>query len=96
MDYYSFTGPTVQEDGPADSYRSREMQGYITNKDVVSTVISDRPTAITNAIYDARAHADRFNILLIIGKGNERWIKDHRKHVPFDGDDHVVERMFGL
>ena len=73
-----------------------EMQGYITNKDVVSTVISDRPTAITNAIYDARAHADRFNILLIIGKGNERWIKDHRKHVPFDGDDHVVERMFGL
>ena len=73
-----------------------EMQGYITNKDVASTVISDRPTAITNAIYDARAHADRFNILLIIGKGNERWIKDHRKHVPFDGDDHVVERMFGL
>ena len=53
-----------------------EMQGYITNKDVASTVISDRPTAITNAIYDARAHADRFNILLIIGKGNERWIKD--------------------
>ena len=73
-----------------------EMQGYITNKDVVSTVISDRLTAITNAIYDARAHADRFNILLIIGKGNERWIKDHHKHVPFDGDDHVVERMFGL
>ena len=73
-----------------------EMQGYITNKDVASTVISDRPTAITNAIYDARAHADRFNILLIIGKGNERWIKDHHKHVPFDGDDHVVERMFGL
>ena len=57
-----------------------EMQGYITNKDVVSTVISDRLTAITNAIYDARAHADRFNILLIIG----------------NGDDHVVERMFGL
>ena len=49
-----------------------------------------------DAIYDARAHADRFNILLIIGKGNERWIKDHHKHVPFDGDDHVVERMFGL
>ena len=73
-----------------------EMQGYITNKDVASTVISDRPTAITNAIHDARAHADRFNILLIIGKGNERWIKDHHKHMPFDGDDHVVERMFGL
>ncbi|MBW3089780.1 UDP-N-acetylmuramoyl-L-alanyl-D-glutamate--2,6-diaminopimelate ligase [Bifidobacterium miconisargentati] len=73
-----------------------EMQGYITNKDVASTVISDRPTAIMNAVYDARAHAGRFNILLIIGKGDERWIKEHNKHVPFEGDDRVVERMFGL
>ncbi|PJM79643.1 UDP-N-acetylmuramoyl-L-alanyl-D-glutamate--2,6-diaminopimelate ligase [Bifidobacterium scaligerum] len=73
-----------------------EMQGYITNKHVSSTVISDRPTAITNGIYDARAHADRFNILLIIGKGDERWIKEHNKHVPFEGDDRIVERMFGL
>ncbi|KAB7791347.1 UDP-N-acetylmuramoyl-L-alanyl-D-glutamate--2,6-diaminopimelate ligase [Bifidobacterium leontopitheci] len=71
-----------------------EMQGYITNDAVTSTVISDRSTAIMNAIYDARAHKDRFNVLLIIGKGNERWIKDRNKHVPFEGDDHVVERMF--
>ncbi|OZG66401.1 UDP-N-acetylmuramoylalanyl-D-glutamate--2, 6-diaminopimelate ligase [Bifidobacterium hapali] len=73
-----------------------EMQSYITVPNMTSTVISDRPTAIMNAVYDARAHADRFNVLLIIGKGNERWIKDHNKHVPFEGDDHIVERMFNL
>lgn len=73
-----------------------EMQGYITVPDVASTVISDRTTAVTNAVYDARAHADRFNVLLIIGKGNERWIKDRNRHVPYEGDDHVIERLFGL
>ena len=71
-----------------------EMQRYITVPGIASTVISDRPSAVTNAIYDARAHADRFNIILIIGKGDERWIKDHNKHVPFEGDDRIVERMF--
>ena len=59
-----------------------EMQRYITVPGIASTVISDR------------AHADRFNIILIIGKGDERWIKDHNKHVPFEGDDRIVERMF--
>ena len=71
-----------------------EMQRCITVPGIASTVISDRPSAVTNAIYDARAHADRFNIILIIGKGDERWIKDHNKHVPFEGDDRIVERMF--
>ncbi|KAB8291007.1 UDP-N-acetylmuramoyl-L-alanyl-D-glutamate--2,6-diaminopimelate ligase [Bifidobacterium avesanii] len=73
-----------------------EMQGYITDPNVASTVISDRSTAITNAVYDARAHADHFNVLLLIGKGNERWIKDRNRHVPYEGDDRVVERLFGL
>ncbi|MBW3087294.1 UDP-N-acetylmuramoyl-L-alanyl-D-glutamate--2,6-diaminopimelate ligase [Bifidobacterium sp. 82T24] len=73
-----------------------QMQGYITNKDVASTVISDRPTAIMSAVYDARAHQDRFDVILIIGKGDERWIKEHNKHVPFEGDDHIIERLFGL
>ncbi|PJM72812.1 UDP-N-acetylmuramoyl-L-alanyl-D-glutamate--2,6-diaminopimelate ligase [Bifidobacterium primatium] len=73
-----------------------QMQGYITNKDVASTVISDRPTAITSAVYDARAHQDRFDVILIIGKGDERWIKEHNKHVPFEGDDRIIERLFGL
>jgi UDP-N-acetylmuramoyl-L-alanyl-D-glutamate--2,6-diaminopimelate ligase len=73
-----------------------QMQGCVTNQDVASTVISDRTTAITNAVYDARAHAERVNVILIIGKGNERWIKDHHRHVPFEGDDRIVKRIFGL
>lgn len=73
-----------------------EMKGYVTNPEVRSTVIDDRPSAIANAVYDARAHADRFNVLLLIGKGDERWIKDHHKHVPFEGDDRIVQRLFGL
>ena len=71
-----------------------EMKSYVTNPNVTSTVIDDRPAAITNAIYDARAHADRFNVILLIGKGDERWIKSHHAHVPFEGDDRIVERMF--
>lgn len=71
-----------------------QMQGYITAPDRTSTVISDRTTAVTNAVYDARAHADRFNVILIIGKGNERWIKEHNKHTKFEGDDHIIERLF--
>ncbi|OZG63483.1 UDP-N-acetylmuramoylalanyl-D-glutamate--2, 6-diaminopimelate ligase [Bifidobacterium lemurum] len=73
-----------------------EMKGYVTDPEVRSTVIDDRPSAIANAVYDARAHADRFNVLLLIGKGDERWIKDHHKHVPFEGDDRVIQRLFGL
>ena len=59
-------------------------------------MISDRLTAITNAIYDARAHADRFNILLIIGRATSVGSRTIASMCPFDGDDHVVERMFGL
>ena len=25
---------------------------------------------------------------------SDLWIKDHNKHVPFEGDDRIVERMF--
>ncbi|PWG59885.1 UDP-N-acetylmuramoyl-L-alanyl-D-glutamate--2,6-diaminopimelate ligase [Bifidobacterium catulorum] len=73
-----------------------QMQGYITNRNVASTVISDRTTAITTAVYDARAHQDRFDVILAIGKGDERWIKEHNRHVPFEGDDRVIGRLFGL
>lgn len=73
-----------------------EMKGYVTDPNAVSTVIDDRATAITNAVYDARAHADRLNVLLIIGKGDERWIKNHHDHVPYEGDDHIISRLYKL
>lgn len=73
-----------------------EMQGYITNPRVVSDIELDRAKAIEKAVEDAHAHADRLTILLVIGKGEERWIKVDGKHAPYEGDDHVVKRLFGL
>ena len=72
----------------------RQMQGNITDGRVRSSIVMDRAKAIEGAVADARAHADRFNVLLVIGKGNERWIKDHNRHVPYEGDDRVIERLF--
>ncbi len=73
-----------------------EMQGYITNPHVNSDIELDREKAIEEAVADARAHADQLTILLVIGKGEERWIKVDGKHAPYEGDDHVIKRLFGL
>ena len=43
-----------------------------------------------------RKDSQRPHIILIIGKGNERWFKDHGKHIPYEGDDRIVERVFHL
>lgn len=74
----------------------KQMQSYITVPDRTSTIVFDRTTAITNAVHDARARTDRLNVILVIGKGNERWIKVHNKHVPFEGDDRIIERLFNI
>lgn len=73
-----------------------QMQGYINVPDVSSTINLDRTEAIISAVQEARAHADRFNVILAIGKGNERWMKKHNKHTPFEGDDHIIERAFNI
>ena len=41
-------------------------------------------------------YPEHLHIILIIGKGNERWFKDHGKHIPYEGDDRIVERVFRL
>ncbi len=88
----------TQEDTDTEPYLDicKAMRRHITDPNVASTIVPDRATAIASAVDDARAHADRFNVLLIIGKGNERWIKDRRNHMPYEGDDRVVARLFGL
>lgn len=73
-----------------------EMQGYITNPHVSSGIILDRTKAIEEAVADARHHADRLTVLLIIGKGEERWIKVNGKHAPYEGDGHIIRRLLGL
>ncbi len=71
----------------------RYMQRAITDKRVASAIIDDRAKAIEAAVQQAR-DSGVFNVVLIIGKGNERWIKRFGAHIPYEGDDHVVTRLF--
>ena len=71
------------------------MLAAVTNPQVATTTILDRVEAIADALADAKAHPDRLDVVLVIGKGHERWIKDLNKHVPYEGDDHVVQRLLG-
>ena len=45
------------------------------------------------ALHEAQEDKDRTDVVLVIGKGHERWIKDLNRHVPYEGDDCVVERL---
>lgn len=73
-----------------------EMQGYVTNPQVSTSIELDRAKAIEEAVADARAHADRLTVLLIIGKGEEQWIKVDGRHAPYEGDGHVIRRLLGI
>ena len=73
-----------------------EMQGYLTNPHVACDIELDRAKAIAMAVDDAHAHAGQLTILLVIGKGEERWIKVNGKHAPYEGDDHVIRRLLKL
>ena len=73
-----------------------DMQGYLTRPQVVCDIELDRAAAIEKAIDDARSHADRLAVVLVIGKGEERWIKVDGKHAPYEGDDHIVTRLLGI
>ena len=76
-----------------------DMQSYVTDPNVSSRIIIDRAEAIEYAYNDAANSEQKngkLNILLAIGKGDERWIKNKRKHVPYEGDSFVIKRLFGL
>lgn len=83
------------EDTDTEPYEDicHDMADCITNDRVESSTIIDRTKAIESALDEARSDADRLDVVLIIGKGHERWIKDLNKHVPYEGDDCVVERL---
>ena len=83
------------EDTDTEPYEDicRDMLSHVTNPDVATSMIIDRVEAISDALADARADAGRCDVVLVIGKGDERWIKDRNRHVPYEGDDRVVERL---
>ncbi len=55
-------------------------------------MITDRPEAIKKAVNDCLARDDK-NIVAILGKGSERFIKLQGKHVPCESDSDVVEGL---
>jgi UDP-N-acetylmuramoyl-L-alanyl-D-glutamate--2,6-diaminopimelate ligase len=71
------------------------MQRAISDPHVDSMIVDDRAEAIEQAVGEARSDGG-FNVVLVIGKGDERWIKRAGKHLAYEGDDHVVRRLFGL
>ncbi|BDR53224.1 UDP-N-acetylmuramyl-tripeptide synthetase [Bombiscardovia nodaiensis] len=73
----------------------QEMLSYVTNPGLDASIVLDRTQAITSAVEAAQAHPDRFDVIVVIGKGNERWIKRAGQHVPYEGDDQVIARLLG-
>ncbi|MEE1296478.1 MAG: UDP-N-acetylmuramoyl-L-alanyl-D-glutamate--2,6-diaminopimelate ligase [Bifidobacterium sp.] len=91
IDQFIFT----QEDTNTEPYEAicQQMFDFVTAPDVRRAIVLDRTEAIERAVDMAR-DSGRFNVVLVIGKGEERWIKDRNKHVPYEGDDAVVARLF--
>ncbi len=83
------------EDTDAEPYEDicNDMMRHVTDPDVDARIVVDRVTALTEAIRDARSDPERRDMVLVIGKGHERWIKDRNRHMPYEGDDKVVSRL---
>ena len=72
---------------------AEEMRSYVTDPHAETHVIVPREEAIEAAIEDARRHADRFNVVLLAGKGHERRNIIDGKAVPYEGDAVVARRV---
>ena len=60
----------------------QDMLDSVTNPDLDARIILDRTEAVESTVAIDRKNPNRLHIILIIGKGNERWFKDHGKHIP--------------
>ena len=83
------------EDTDTEPYEDicNDMMRHVTDPDMDARIVVDRVTALTEAIRDARGNPERRDMVLVIGKGHERWIKDRNRHMPYEGDDKVVARL---
>lgn len=95
---FIFTIEDTNTEDPMDICKA--MESYITNQNVESSIIIDRTEAIESCISDVRKryeeNNDQLNIILIIGKGDEKWIKRLNKHVQYEGDSFIVKRVFEI
>ena len=83
------------EDGESSDQVDQQMLGFVTNPNLDVSIEPDRTQAIKQAVGEPGQPRDRLRVTLVIGKGEERWIKKDGSHVPYEGDDHVVARLLG-
>ena len=93
VESFIFTLDDPNYEDPTDI--ARQMQSYVTDPTARTQIVVPRELAIEKAIADAREHADRFNIVLVIGKGDETRNIINGKPVPYEGDGAVVRRVLG-
>ncbi|MFC0265380.1 UDP-N-acetylmuramoyl-L-alanyl-D-glutamate--2,6-diaminopimelate ligase [Alloscardovia macacae] len=89
---HRFIFTTEDTNTESEEHICRDMDNAITNPDVQHDIIIDRTEAVETALKDAAA-LNSFAIVLVIGKGNERWIKHLNHHVAYEGDDAIVKRI---
>ena len=82
------------DDEPVENI-CKDMLDSVTNPRLDARIILDRAEAVETTVGADRRNPQRLHIILIIGKGDERWFKSHGKHIPYEGDDRIVERVFG-
>lgn len=93
VESFIFTLDDPNYEDPMDI--ARQMQSYVTDPTARTQIVVPRELAIEKAIADAREHADRFNVVLVIGKGDETRNIINGKPVPYEGDGAVVRRVLG-
>ena len=70
-----------------------EMAADVTNPNLDVAVIDGRENAIRAAFQRAHDNAAAHNVVLVIGKGDEEWLKIKGKHVPYASDTAIVEQL---
>lgn len=101
VDTFVFTTDDPDREQPRDI--ADEMARHVTDERATVTYIEDREQAITQAIAQAATQAaaqaseqggnTRHHVVLVIGKGDDRYITINGKHEPYEGDDHIVRRL---
>ena len=93
VESFIFTLDDPNFEDPTDI--ARQMQSYVTDPAAQTQIVMPREDAVAKAIADAREHNDRFNVVLVIGKGDETRNIINGKPVPYEGDSVVVRRVLG-
>ena len=82
------------ENEESSEHVDQEMLSFVTNANLKTSMVLDRTQAIEQGLGQPGQPGDRLRIILVTGKGEERWFKNKGRHVPYEGD-HVVARLLG-